>query len=337
MLILNPERLQATTAPLLPRQGELPGYAAIVRLTLAALTAIAAVTIGYAVTQYLGEAWPSWSVLVAVAAFVYLASLTAIVIDGIRWQVPLAVIWGASFALGLPWRTGPEAFALAGILAFSGIAAFLGHRAAVRSYASVHIFGVVQRYASLLATGVIVALIVLYGAAVSRGSALLPQGVLAAAADRAARFVPTLVPGVAPSGTSTVSVYDLALASAKAQLSDDPRYLALGPAEQARMLAEAAQGAAQSFARQFGGGTASSSIGTAVQGTASTLLAGFRDRYGWYFTIAWLLGAFFIARSAAIVLTLAVSALAWLTVTAALAAGLLRIEAIPSVRERITF
>lgn len=338
MLILNPEHLQATREPLLPKPRDIPAYALYARATLALTTTVAAGVIGYAVTQYLGGAFPAWAVFAAVGAFVYLASLTVIVVDGARWQLPMSVIWGAAFALMLPWRSGPEAFALAGIVAASAALAFFAYAALAKSYATLHTFSTVREYASVLATGVVIALIVLYGAAVSRGSALLPQGTLSMAADRAAQFIPTLLPSMKPSSTtSTVSVRDLAMASAKSQLSNDPRFVAMSPQEQARVLKVATDQAVEAFSKQLGvSNEPDASIGSAAQSAVSGILGRFQDKYGWYFTIAWLLGAFFIARSAAVVLTIFISVLVWLTITAAVALGLLRVETQPSVHEQLT-
>jgi hypothetical protein len=179
---------------------------------------------------------------------------------------------------------------------------------------------------------------VLYGAAVSRGSALLPQGVLASAADRAVQLVPTLLPTAAPaSGEGSVSVGDLARAAAEKQLSADPRFRSLGPAEQARVLAQATESAISSLAGQLGvKATADSSVGKVTQGALTNILQGMQDKYGIYFTAAWLLGAFFIARSAAFLLTLALAFLVWLLVTILVSLGILKIEAVPSLHERIT-
>ena len=337
MLILNPERLRATREPLLPKPRDIPRYAIVVRLVLAGLTTLAAMLIGYSVTQYLSDAWQAWAVFAAIGAFVYLATLTVTVVTGARWQLPLAVVWGACLALMLPWRSGTEMFAIAGIVALSGAGAYYAYASAVKSYATLHTFAVVREYASVLATGVVIALIVLYGAAVSRGSALLPQGALSVAADRAAQFIPAFVPALSSSSSSTVSVRELAMASAKAQLEDDPRYRALSVEEQAEVLRVAADQAAATFSKQLGVPTsADDSIGTAAQSIVGGVLERFQDKYGWYFTLAWLLGAFFIARSAAVIMTLVIAVLSWLTVTAALSLGLLRVEVQPSVHEQIT-
>lgn len=338
MLILNPET-RPTPPPLTrpePRLGERAAAAA--RIALATAAAAGAGLAGYAVTQYLGNAWPAWSVLAAVAGFVYLASLNAVTGSGYRWQVPLAVLWGAIFALALPWRAGTEAFAIAGIVAVAGIAAHATYAVAVASYTTLHTFTVLRTYASALASGVVVALVVLYGAAISRGSALLPQGMLARVADDAARFVPTLLPALGQrNATSPLSVQDLARASVQEQLRNDPRFQELSPAQQEAALATAAKQAAASFTRQLGVASASpeASVGSVAQNAVTRLVSGFHDRYGWYFTAAWLLGAFFVARSAAFLMTLAIAGLAWATVTVAVAVGLLRVETVPASRERL--
>lgn len=338
MLILNPERLQATTQPLLPKSRVASRFAAVIQIGLAVAATAAAGVAGYAVTQYLGGAWPVWIAIGAAGCFVYLAALTAVVVEGIRWHIPIGIIWGAMFALGLPWRAGTEAFAIAGIVAIAAVAAYFTFVKGVESFTTLHTFTVVRRYASALASGVAVALIVLYGAALSRGSALLPQGVLAHLADQAATFVPTFVPSVAPkAGTTTISVNDLAAASVKSQLEDDPRYQQLEPEEQAKVFADATKQAAATFSKQLGmaSSSPSSSIGTVAQGAVTGFLSRFHDRYGWYFTLAWLLGAFFIARSAAFVMTVLIAGLAWLTITIAVAFGVLQIETVPSSKERI--
>lgn len=338
MLILNPERLQATRDPLLPRQRVEPRFAAIARIALAVATACVAAVAGFAVTQYLADAWPLWIAVAAGGGFVYLASLTALTVEGVRWHVPMGVIWGAAFALGLPWRAGAEAFSIAGIVAAAAVLAYVSYATAVSSYATLHTFTVARRYASLLATGVVVALIVLYGAALSRGSALLPQGVLANLTDQAAQLVPTFAPGVKPAnGTSTISVNDLAEASVRAQLEDDPRYRELTYDEQQEVVRKATAQAAASFSKQLGVASSSpdASIGSVAQGAVTGFLGRFHDRYGWYFTAAWLLGAFFIARSAAFLLTVLIAGLAWLTVTAALSLGVMQVETVASTRERL--
>lgn len=337
MLILNPEHLETTSQPL-PKPRLSPKFAAATRVALAVGTAVAAGVSGYGITQHLNDAWPLWVAVAAAGGFVYLASLTAIVVEGVRWHVPVAVIWGASFALALPWRGGIEAFAIGGIVAAAAVVAYISYGIAVRSYETLHTFTVLRKYTSVLASGVVVALIVLYGAAVSRGSALLPQGILANAADSAARFVPTFVPSLAPaSGTTAISVQDLVTASVRSQLENDPRYKVLSPSEQAKALSAGVAQATASFTKQLGVANASpsSSVGTIAQGAVSSILERFHDRYGIYFTIAWLLGAFFIARSAAFLVTLIIAGLAWATVSAAVALGVLQIETVPSSRERI--
>ena len=338
MLVLNPENLQATRDPLLPKTRLAPTYALIARLTLAALAGIAALSIGYGVTQVLTGTWPFWAGLLPVAAFVYLATMTTVVNDEATWNIGFSAVWGACFALALPWRSLTEALALMLIVAIASISAYASYRYASSTYTTLHLFSLARRYASSVATGVVIALIVLYGVAVTRGSAFLPQGVLAGAADRAANMVPTFLPGVTKSSpTSTLTISDLALASARSQLEADPRYRALGPAEQQRVLQEAADSAAASLVKQLGvNASTSASVGTVAQGTVTNVIQGFQEKYGWYFTVAWLLGAFFIARSAAVVLTLAVAVLTWLTVTACISLGLLRIEAVPSLHERIS-
>lgn len=340
MLLLNPEHLKATQDPLLPRQHLTPAYASIVRVTLAALTGIAAVFIGYGVTEYIGGNWPAWAAVLPLAAFVLLATLTTVVTDEARWQFGFALAWGACTAFALPWRTTSEALLIAAVVAGFAVSAFWAYRVASSSYTTLHLFTLTRKYASTLATGVVVGLIVLYGSAVIRGSALLPQGVLAGITDQAASFVPTLLPGATPqSGSSTLSVGDLALASARAQLESDPRYRALDPSEQARVLAEAAESATAGLIKQLGApasSTASSSVGSVAQGAFTTMLQNLQEKYGLYFVAAWLLAAFFIARSAAVVLTFVVAGFSWLIVTGAVALRLLHIEAVPSLHERIT-
>lgn len=338
MLLLNPEHLKATQDPLLPREHLAPTYAAIVRLTAAAVTGIVGLTIGYGVNAYLAGAWPFWGTVIPIAAFCFAATLTTVIVDDTRWHLLFSAFWGVCVTLALPWRTASEAVLLALIVAAFAMGAYWAYRTTSSTYTTLHLFTLTRKYTSTLATGVIIALIVLYGAAVSRGSALLPQGVLANLTDQAVRIVPTLIPGAQPSSpTSTLSVGDLAMASARAQLEADPRFRALGPEDQARVLAEAARAAADGVIKQLGtSGSASSSVGHVAQGAFSNILQGFQDRYGWYFTIAWLLGAFFIARSAAVLLTIVVAILVWMVVLAAVSAGLLRIEAIPSLHERVT-
>lgn len=293
--------------------------------------------IGQTVTQYMAGQAQAWMIVVSITLFVYVASLTVTLIDGIRWHAPLAVIWGACFALLLPWRTGLEVLALAGIV---GVAAFIGyltHRSAVAGYATLHTFSVVRQYASVLASGVVIALIVLYGGAVNRGSALLPQGILANVADSAAKLVPTFVPGLESNTSTGVSVRDLAMASAKSQLEGDERFASLTPEQQQQVLEAAAEQAAAAFAKQLGvTNKPDSSIGSVAQSAVSGFLAKFHDQYGWYFTIAWLLGAFFIARSAAVLLTFIVAGLVWLTISALLALGLLEVQSIPAIQEKLS-
>jgi hypothetical protein len=308
-----------------------------VRSVLATLTAVSAGAIGFAVTQYLGTVWQAWPIFLAIAAFVYFASLTAVIVDNRYWQLALSIFWGSAFGLLLPWRTGIELLTMTLILIVTSLIAYSAYRSSAGSYATLHIFSVVHTYAAVLTTGLVIALMALYGSAVARGSALLPQGVLAQMANQAARFIPTFIPSVTPASTSTVSVRDLALASAKSQLEQDPRYRDLEPAQQAKILEEAATQAAAAFTKQLGvNGTPATSIGAVAQTAVSNILERFHQRYGWYFTIAWLLGAFFLARSAAVFLTLIASALVWMTITASVALGLVRIETVPSIHERIT-
>lgn len=339
MLILNPETQPKDPQLTRPEARLDVRLADAIRIFLAIAAALAAGVAGYAVTRYLGGTWPAWSVLAASASFVYLASLNAVTGTGYRWQVPIAVIWGGIFALALPWRVGTEAFAIAGIVAVAGIAAYATYAVSVASYSTLHTFTVLRNYASALASGVVIALIVLYGAAISRGSALLPQGILSRITDDASRFVPTLLPTleVDRGTTSTISVQDLAVASVKAQLKDDPRFMELSPAQQEATIAAAAKQAAASFTKQLGVASTSpsASIGSVAQNAVTRIIGGFHDKYGWYFTVAWLLGAFFIARSAAFLMTVAIAGLAWGTVTLAVAAGVLRIETVPSSRERL--
>lgn len=338
MLILNPDNLKATQAPLLHKQVAPSRFGAIVRIGLAVAASAAAGVAGFAITQHLGGAWPLWTTFAAAGAFVYLASLMVVTVQGIRWHLPVSVIWGACFALGLPWRSGPEAFAIAGIVSIAGVLAYGTYYWSVESFTTLHTFTVTRRYASALASGVVISLIVLYGAALSRGSALLPQGILAQLADQAATFVPTFVPGVTPSkGSTTISVNDLAAASVRNQLEGDERYLSLTPQEQAEVMAAATREAAASFTKQLGveGASPNASIGTVAQGAVSGFLGKFQDKYGWYFTLAWLLGAFFIARSAAFILTVIIGGLAWLTITGAVALGVMQIRTVPSTREEL--
>lgn len=338
MLILNPERLRATTQPLETKNRPVPGYVTVVQITIAAVAAVAALVVGFAVTQYLSEFWPLWSVIVAVGVFVFLAAYTVILIEEFLWHAIIAIVWGACLTFGLPWHNAVEALALTAIITVSAVSGFLMYKSASKGYAALHLFTTVREYASSLATGIVIALIVLYAAAVSHGSALLPAGILANATDRAAQFVPTILPGVQPESKNAVSVHDLAMASARAQLESDPRYRALTPEEQQKVLKTAADQAAAAFTKQLGvKSNASTSIGTVAQGAVSGILNRFHDRYGIYFTIAWLLGAFFIARSAAVLMTLIISALVWVSIYVLVAMNALRIESTPAIHERISF
>lgn len=308
------------------------------QITIAAVAAVAALAVGYSVTQYLSSFWPLWSIFVAVGAFVFLAAYAAILIEEVQWHALVAVVWGVCLAFGLPWHSLLEALALTAIVAVSTLSGFFIYKTASKGYAALHLFTTVRQYASVLATGIVIALIVLYAAAVSHGSALLPAGILASATDHAAQFVPTILPGLQPESKTSVSVHDLAMASAKAQLESDPRYRALTPAEQQKVLKTAADQAAAAFTKQLGvKANASTSIGTVAQGAVSGILNRFHDRYGIYFTIAWLLGAFFIARSAAVLLTLAIAALVWISAYVLVAMNALRIESVPAIHERISF
>lgn len=337
MLILNPEHLERTQAPLRADAPRPSRFAPVVRVVLAAGASAAAFLAGYGITQYFADAWPVWYAFGAFVAFVCLASLTAIAVDGYRWQVPLAVIWGAAFSLALPWRDPAEAFAMTVLVTLSAIAAYAGYMKGVASYATLHTFTVARRYASGLTTGIVLALIVLYGAAISRGTPLLPQGALAGVADQTTRIVPTFLPTLQHAGTSSISVTDLARASVTAQLQDDPRFQALSEKEQRAVLEAAVQQAAASFSKQLGLASSSpdASIGNVAQSAAMGFLDRFRDQFGWYFLIAWLLGAFFVARSAAFLLTFAAAGLVWLTTLAALALGILRIDSVPTYSERL--
>ncbi len=337
MLILNPENLEKTQAPLRPEATRPARYASVLRVSLAIITTAAAFLSGYAVTQYFALAWPLWYAAAAIGGFVYLAALVAITVDGLRWHIPLAVIWGACFALGLPWRDGAEAFAMAGIVAAGSVLAYMTYASGASSFATLHTFTVSRRYASALASGIVLALIVLYGAALSRGNPILPENAFAGVADHAARLVPTFLPTVPQNGSSTLSVNDLARASVTAQLKDDPRFKALDPAEQQEVLENAVEQAAKSFTKQLGAASSSpdASVGSVTQTALASMLNRFRDQFGWYFIAAWLLGAFFVARSAAFVITLAIAGVVWLTVLAALSLGILRVDTIPAYRERL--
>jgi len=336
--ILNPQRLKETMQPLLPKRQLTPSYAAIVQLTVAALTGVAGIMVGQAVSLALAGFWPLWAIAIPIGLFVLLASLTVATLQDYGWSFGFAALWGFCFALALPWRTLGEAAVIVAVIALSSMAGFLAYRTAGKAYTTLHLFSLLRGYASTLATGAVIALLVLYGFAVARGSALLPQGVLASVADRAARLVPAILPGVVPSSSEAVSVRDLALASARSQLENDARYRALSPAEQERVLAEAADAAAASLVRQVGvQGSATSSVGLVAQGAFGNVIQGFQDKYGWYFTIAWLLGAFFLARSAAVLLTFVVAGLAWVILSGAVALGILRIESVPSLHERLVF